>query len=169
MGKGEIIDAHTVKVACELAGSAEDAWHHLTSAEGLAKWLAVSRAGIAEGGAVELLFDVKEVPERKNAGAVIDGSVSEFVPFRRLAYSWKDPSVDSKVAFDLAPAGGQVGLTVTHRDLPTRFVARCGAGWHTHLGILEDHLGGRAPRPFLETFEAVLPAYEAELASVLSR
>ncbi|MCR9122563.1 MAG: SRPBCC family protein [Phyllobacteriaceae bacterium] len=166
MSNGKVIDTHTVQVVCELAATVDETWHHLTAPEALAKWLAVSKTGIRDGGEVELLFDVEEVPEREKAGAVIDGTVSEFVPPRRLAYSWTDPSVDSRVVFDLEPSGEGTRLTVTHSALPVDFVARCGAGWHTHLAILSDHLAGRSPRPFLETFEAALPDFEAELASV---
>jgi len=165
MNDSKVIDAHTVQVTFELAGPPEEVWHHLTEPEGLAKWLAVCNAGIRAGGRVELLFDVDEVPEREKAGGVIDGVVSEFVPFSRLAFSWTDPSVNSRVTFDLEPADGQTKLTVTHGALPTAFVAKCGAGWQTHLGVLDDHLKGVPARPFNETFKAALPAYEAKLAA----
>jgi hypothetical protein len=31
-------------------------------------------------------------------------------------------------------------------------MASVAGGWHTHLGILADRLGGREPRPFWSTY-----------------
>lgn len=166
---GKVVDAHTVRFECRLPASAETVWNHLTRREDLATWLAVAPHDIGADGEVELWFDVAEVPERETAGAVIRGHVTEYSPPSRLAYGWTDPSVDSHVTFELVPEGDATRVVVTHGGLPTDFVSKCGAGWHTHFGVLQARLEQAEPEPFLTTFERVLPQYEAELDRVTAR
>jgi hypothetical protein len=57
-----------------------------------------------------------------------------------------------------------VVLVLTHRRLSGRAgMVSVGSGWHTHLDILLDHLGGREPRPFWSTHARLEAAYEKRL------
>jgi hypothetical protein len=38
-------------------------------------------------------------------------------------------------------------------------------GWHTHLGILVDHLNGRTPQPFWTTHARLEAEYERRIAA----
>ncbi len=114
------------------------------------------------GGAVELRFDVDEVPARRKAGAVNRGIVTRYDLPHALAYTWcdaADATVNSQVTFELEPVGAQVRLVLTHRRLPVCANASFGAGWHTHLAVLQARLLGEAPPPFLALFHEVMPVY----------
>jgi uncharacterized protein YndB with AHSA1/START domain len=173
---GTIIDAHTVRFERRLPGPIERVWDHLTKPEYLATWLAAGEMDLRVGGRVELCFDVGEVPQRARAGAIIRGVVSRAEPPRLLACSWIDastdlpaaegPVADSAVSFELEARGEQVLLVLTHRRLPTAFLANCGAGWHTHLGILLARLRGEQPEPFLSVYRQLLPAYVEQVATL---
>lgn len=161
-----------------LLGPIEQVWEHLTQPDLLASWLAEGRIELGVGGQVELTFNVEEVPERKQAGAMVRGLVSRFEPPRLLEYSWIDASAerplaenpvpDSIVSFALEPSGANTSLTVMHRRLPTPRVAGCAAGWHAHLGNLQARLSGQPLRRFLPTWRKLLPTYEYRLANVLA-
>ncbi len=69
-----------------------------------------------------------------------------------------------EVTFELTPKGAEVVLTLTHRKLPDRGKATMVAGgWHTHLGVLVDHLTGETPRPFWSSFLRIYKEYEARI------
>ncbi len=56
-------------------------------------------------------------------------------------------------------------LVLTHRRLtPTEMLGVAG-GWHTHLGILVDHLNGRTPQPFWSTYAPLEAEYEQRLTA----
>ena len=64
----------------------------------------------------------------------------------------KESGDDSEVAIELIPCGENVLLVLTHRRLGDRgTMVSVASGWHTHLGILIDHLDGRVPPPFWST------------------
>ena len=53
---------------------------------------------------------------------------------------------------------------LTHHRLGDRAaMVSVSSGWHIHLGLLEDLLEGRAPRPFWSTFARLEAEYERRL------
>jgi uncharacterized protein YndB with AHSA1/START domain len=170
---GQITDGHTVRFERILPCSLEMAWSYLTQPGRLVTWLAEGTIELRVGGRVDLSFDVEEVPERKQNGAFIQGVVSLCVPQRVLAYTWTSPDVDldsdvpiSAVSFELEPQNGHVKLTLTHRHLANDEVARCAAGWHTHLDVLAARLQNHQPDSFLRTWKRLLPIYEDQVTAV---
>ncbi|MCX6047912.1 MAG: SRPBCC family protein [Chloroflexi bacterium] len=159
---GTILDFHTVRFERLLPGPIERVWAYLTERNQLRTWLADSTIDLRVGGAVELRFDLDEVPERRKAGGVNRGFVTRYEPPHAFAYTWRDAAhatVESEVTFELETVGSQVRLVLTHRRLPARANASFGAGWHTHLAVLQARLLRETPPSFLVLFNAVMPAY----------
>lgn len=167
---GTLLDAHTVRFERLLPGPIERVWAYLIEPEQLRTWLADSTIDLRVDGAVELRFDVDEVPERRKAGAINRGRVTRYDPPYALAYTWcdaADVTVDSHVTFELETVGAKVRLVLTHRRLPARMNASFGSGWHTHLAILQARLQDETPPPFLALYNHVMPSY-AQAAHNLS-
>ncbi len=173
---GVATEAGTVRLERLLPGPIERAWAYLTEPEKRGKWLATGPMELRIGGRVELKFrhadlspHKEPVPEKyrkyEECGSV-NGRVTRCDPPRLLAYTWGGgPGEDSEVTFELSPrADGGVLLVVTHRRLPDRAtMASVAAGWHTHLGILIDHLSGRVPRGFWSAHAELEAEYESRL------
>jgi uncharacterized protein YndB with AHSA1/START domain len=77
----------------------------------------------------------------------IEGKVLEFDPPRRLAYSWDSCNPErrerpSRVAFDLAPHGKVVKLTVTHDDFDegSKTFTDISGGWPMVIASLKSLL-----------------------------
>lgn len=68
------------------------------------------------------------------------------------------------MTFALEPAGDRVRLTLTHLQLRANEMTSVASGWHTHLGLLDDVLSHRPPRPFWRTHTQLEAEYEARLA-----
>jgi uncharacterized protein YndB with AHSA1/START domain len=129
--------------------------------------------GAAVGGRVELTFrnshpsaQGEAPPERyaSSEGSSIAGRITRCDPPRILSYSWGGESADSEITFELTARDGDVLLVLTHRRLGDRAaMVSVAGGWHTHLGILADQLGGHAPRPFWSTHAELDAEYEKRL------
>jgi uncharacterized protein YndB with AHSA1/START domain len=126
------------------------------------------------GGRVELNFRNAELsphketpPDRyKNRGqGSLRGRITRCDPPRLLSYTWnEDAESPSEVTFELTPQGADVLLVLTHRRLGDRTaMLSVAGGWHTHLGILIDHMNGREPRPFWSTYARLEAEYERRL------
>jgi uncharacterized protein YndB with AHSA1/START domain len=141
-----------------LPGPVERIWAYLTDGEKRGKWLAAGDTEQRAGGKVVLRFrhadlsPEQDPPAKYGAykdGHTMVGTVTRCEPMRLLSYTWGDASEDTEVTFELEPRGSEVLLVVTQRRLRSRAgMANVAAGWHTHLGILIDHLAGREPRGF---------------------
>jgi uncharacterized protein YndB with AHSA1/START domain len=170
---GDYLDAHTLRFERLLPGPVERTWDYLANPERLSTWLAVADIDPRAGGRVELRFNTEELPERHDGGAVIGGFITRCDAPRCLSYTWVDKSPGtatdngadaSHVSFELEPRADQVLLILTHDRLPTAWLAKCGAGWHSHLDVLAARLRWQTPDNFADTFRRVLPLYEQRLA-----
>lgn len=165
-----------------LPGPIERVWDYLTESEKRAKWLAAGEMELHVGGRVALHFRHAElsprretVPERYAAyaeGSRTEGRVTACDPPRLLSYTWAEAGgEDSEVTFELTPEGEDVLLVLTHRRLGDRSeMLSVASGWHTHLDVLADHLGGRTPPPYWTAhaehearYERIVPAEPASL------
>jgi uncharacterized protein YndB with AHSA1/START domain len=173
---GVVTAARTVRFERVLPGPIERVWAYLTESEKRGRWLASGPMELRVGGRVELHFRnadlsayVEQPPEkyRKYAvgGPTIYGQITRCEPPRLLSYTWDEGSkVASEVTFELTPQGEEVRLVLTHRRLGDRaMMLSVAGGWHTHLGILLDHLNGREPRPFWSTHARLEAEYEKRL------
>lgn len=160
---GTLLDANTVRFERLLPGPIERVWAYLTQPQFLRTWLAASTMDLRVGGAVELRFDTDEVPERAQAGAIDQGIITRYEPPHALAYTWqkaKAGAVESHVTLELEAVEHNVRLVLTHRRLPSGANISFGAGWHTHLAVLQARLQGVEPPPFLPLFDTLLPIYQ---------
>lgn len=163
-----------------LPGPIERVWSYLTDPEKRATWLASGPMELRVGGTVELRFRHADLSNEKlapprfkkyDAGITQRGIVTRCDPPRVLSFTWgddeADPRAGSEVTFKLSPAreNDKVLLVVTHRRMPERNRrVMASGGWHAHLGVLDDQLSGREPRPFWTTFERLEREYEHRLA-----
>lgn len=178
---GHMIASDTIRFERLLPGPIERVWAHLVEPDKRRLWLASGPMTLAAGGEVALHFrnaelsrDDDRAPEpyqaQENCGDV-HGRILRCEPPHRLAFTWgDDPSrpedVPSEVDIELSAAEGErVRLVLTHRRLPARQLTSVAGGWHTHLGILEDHLSGQEPRPFWRTHTRLEAEYVERLTN----
>jgi uncharacterized protein YndB with AHSA1/START domain len=170
---GVVTRARTVRFNRVLPGPIERVWAYLTESDKRATWLAAGPMELRVGGPVELTFRNADLtphaetpPDKYKArGGVLRGRITRCEPPRLLSYTWGEASGGkSEVTFELSPQGEDVLLALTHRRLPDRTtMVNVGSGWHTHLGILVDHLSGREPQPFWSTYTRLEAEYEQRL------
>lgn len=173
---GTLIASDTIRFERLLPGPIERVWAYLTDSDKRGTWLARGAVEPRIGGQVELHFlhsELSPLPDRIPAryeslekGAGFTGRVTRWEPPRLLSHSWAESSgPDSEVTFELTPQGENVLLVLTHRRLARSEMVSVAGGWHTHLGILVDHMNGRVPQPFFITHERLEGEYETRLAS----
>lgn len=122
-----------------IAATAEVVWAHLTTAEGLVRW--VGPDAVAEpvtGG--ELRWSHPD-------GSAVVGRFLELVPHRRVvfSYGWEDgrmgvPPESTTVEIDLEERDGVTTLRLVHRRLPADVVDEHERGWAYFLGVLRGSL-----------------------------
>ena len=175
---GSLIANDTIRFERLLPGPIERVWAYLVESDKRGLWLASGSTSARVGGAIELNFRNAELsngddraPEKycayENSGRVV-GTITQYDPPKVLAYTWSDADDESKedsseVRFELTPHGDRVSLVLTHRRLCADAMTSVAGGWHTHLGILEDRLHAREPRPFWRTHTQLEAEYERRL------
>jgi uncharacterized protein YndB with AHSA1/START domain len=169
---GTILESGAIRFERRLPGPIERVWDYLTDADKRGKWLARGAVQPRVGGEVELHFrhadlspHKEEIPEKYRKyenGASFTAEVTRCEPPSLLSHTWAD---GSEVTFELTPQGGDVLLVLTHRRLTPTGMLSVAGGWHTHLGILVDHLNGRTPPPFWSTYAPLEAEYEQRLAA----
>jgi uncharacterized protein YndB with AHSA1/START domain len=159
---GKSIAKDTVRIERLLPGPIERVWDYVTQSDKRAKWLAAGTMELRVGGAVNLQFmhadltpHQETIPDRykdMDSGHQFAGTVTQCDPPRLLSFTWNNET--SEVKFELTPQDSRVLLVITHTRLRDRDEMACvAAGWHTHLGILEDNLQDKTPRPFWSVVE----------------
>jgi uncharacterized protein YndB with AHSA1/START domain len=117
-------------------------WAHLTTAEGLVRWVGPDAAAEPVPGGV--------LRWTHPNGATVVGRFVELVPHRRVVftYGWEDgrmgvPPESTTVEIDLVEQDG--ATTVVHHGLPPDAVQEHEQRWAYFLGVLRDTLSaGRA-------------------------
>ena len=173
---GERIDNTTVRFERLLPGPIERVWEYLTEGDKRAKWLCGGGTELRVGGRVDMQFhnaslstrpDIeppekyRDLPERPT----FSGTVTRCEPPRLLAHTWDFENDPSEVCYELEEVGDRVRLVLTHRKLASfEELISASGGWHTHLDILEDVLGGREPKAFWKTHTPLEAEYERRFA-----
>jgi uncharacterized protein YndB with AHSA1/START domain len=172
---GVVTEAGTIRFQRVLPGPIERVWAYLTESEKRGTWLASGQMEPRVGGRVELIFrhadlspQTERTPDRYKqyeGGHTNHGRITRYEPPHLLSFTWSEESGDeSEVTFELTPRNGDVILVLTHRRLGDRVtMVSVASGWHTHLGILVDHLSGREPHPFWSTYAQIEAEYEKRL------
>jgi uncharacterized protein YndB with AHSA1/START domain len=122
-----------------IAAPVEVVWAHLTTAEGLARWVGPEAAADpTPGGMLRWVHP---------NGATVVGRFVELVPHRRVVftYGWKDGRLgvapgSTTVEVDLVEEGGATTVRLVHHGLPPGTAADHERGWGYFLGILRDTL-----------------------------
>ena len=122
-----------------IAAPAQVVWAHLTTADGLVRWVGPEAiADAVPGGMLRWSHP---------NGATVVGRFLELVPHRRLvfSYGWEDgrmgvPPASTRVEIDLVEHGGVTTLRLTHHGLPPEAVDAHEQGWAYFLGALRDTL-----------------------------
>lgn len=169
---GERIDESTVRFERLLPGPIERVWEYLTDGDKRARWLCGGETELRIGGRVEMHFrnaslstqpDIEPPEKYRNLPETISfaGTVTRCEPPTLLAHSWDFEGQSSEVCYELERDGDQVRLVLTHRKLGSHDeVVSVSGGWHTHLDILGDILGGREARAFWKTNAPLEAEYE---------
>ena len=131
--------SHQVRIAAPI----EVVWAHLTTAEGLVRWVGpAATADPAPGGALRWTH-----PD----GSTVVGRFVEVDPPRRVVftYGWEDgrmgvPPGSTTVEIDLVEEDGATTVRLVHHGLPPETVADHQRGWAYFLGVLGDTLAARS-------------------------
>jgi uncharacterized protein YndB with AHSA1/START domain len=131
-----------VSYEVKLAAPIEVVWAHLTTAEGLIRWVGpAATADPTPGGALRWVHP---------NGATVVGRFVELVPHRRVVftYGWEDGRLgvapgSTTVEIDLVEEDGATVLRLVHHGLPPETAADHERGWAYFLGILRETLSAR--------------------------
>jgi uncharacterized protein YndB with AHSA1/START domain len=124
-----------------IAAPVEVVWDHLTTAEGLVRWVGPeATADPVPGGSLRWSHP---------NGATVVGRFVELVPHRRVVftYGWEDGQMgvapgSTTVEIDLVDHDGATTLRLVHRGLPPGTEQAHQQGWAYFLAILGDTLSG---------------------------
>jgi uncharacterized protein YndB with AHSA1/START domain len=122
-----------------IAAPVEVVWAHLTTAEGLVRWVGPeATADPTPGGTLRWVHP---------NGATVVGRFLELVPHRRVVftYGWEDsrlgvPPESTTVEIALIEEAGATTLRLVHHGLPPATAPDHERGWAYFLGILRDTL-----------------------------
>jgi uncharacterized protein YndB with AHSA1/START domain len=122
-----------------LNAPANEVFRHLTTVDGLLRWMAVdAMIEPVPGGRLQWTHE---------NGATMIGRFIEIDPPRRLviAYGWKDnlmgvPPESTTVEIELEERGGQTILNLVHRSLPPEVVDDHQHGWEYFTAHLQAAL-----------------------------
>jgi uncharacterized protein YndB with AHSA1/START domain len=170
---GTVLSSTEVRFQRLLPGPIETVWAYLTDSKKRGEWFASGPMEPRVGGKVTLHFKHSDLSPHKAAppekfremdakGHEGSGTITEYDPPRRLAFTWA-PS--SEVVFELTPQGDKVLLTLTHRKLANRHeMVGVSGGWHAHLAVLVDKTHGRVPPAFWDLWRSIDGQYDKRIA-----
>jgi uncharacterized protein YndB with AHSA1/START domain len=173
---GELTGPGEFRLVRLLPANIDRAWQYLVDSEKRGKWLASGPLEPRVGGRVELRFDhstltphLETIPEKYREMCaremLMRGTVTRCDAPRLLSYTWGEADGGaSEVTFELSPRESKTLLVITHRKLDPKALTSVSAGWHTHVGILIDHLAGNTPQPFWSVHTRVEGEYEQRYA-----
>ncbi|WP_454049064.1 SRPBCC family protein [Cellulomonas sp. Marseille-Q8402] len=146
---------------------ARDLWAAVTTPERLARWLGPVYGELAAGGRYELRMGDDEPGSDQNA----TGVVRSCDPPHAFTVEWCFPGEQpSEVRVQVEGAGdGGADLVLVHTRLEIAQAVGYGAGWHTSLDQLDDHVAARAVRAWDARFGELLPAYRDAAARSTGR
>jgi uncharacterized protein YndB with AHSA1/START domain len=150
-------DDRSVRYVRTLDAAPEEVWAALTDPERLARWMLTDSMVMEPrvGGEVHYAWSHDHS----------DGIVAVWDPPHTLEYTWNEDNGASVVRFELAARHGGTELTLFHRFISPRFASEIGAGWHTHLDLLDATLRG-GTFEFGPRYDTLKPLYEEQFDSL---
>ncbi len=163
---GVLSPDRTLRIQRRLPGPIERVWSYLTDSDLRRQWLASGTMPLQAGASFELVWRNDELSnsaaERPDGFAAESRATCQFIevdPPRRMRYIW--PGV-GEVSMELEADGGDVLLTLTHRQLVgERLILNVSAGWHAHLALLVARLENTEAPSLWATWKKVRSEYEA--------
>lgn len=146
----------TIRLERLLDAPVETVWEWLVDSEKRGRWFAAGKMEPRVGGDLELIFDhdnlsaddVPYPPEyAKYKGVKAQEKIVRFDPPHLLAFTFGNEG-KGVAEFALSPEGERTRLILTQTGLTQAERAGTGAGWHSHLAVLEAKLAGREVRDF---------------------
>jgi len=134
----------------------ETVWEWLVDSEKRGRWFAAGEMEQRVGGDLELIFDhdnlsADDVPYppdyAKYKGLKAQEKIVRFDPPHLLAFTFEGEN-KGIAEFALFPEGERTRLVLTHTGVTQPSRAGTGAGWYSHLAVLEARLAGREVRDF---------------------
>ena len=168
---GSVSGPGTFRIERMLPGPIERVWAYLTDPEKRRKWFASGPMELRIDGRIVLNFRFANLSSEKTPPGMdeqceVYGRITQCDPPRLLSYTWGNEQNASEVTFELKQQGKNILLVVTHRRLgDLGKMLSVASGWHTHLGILTDHLSGLDLRPFWATKARMQQEYGKRLAT----
>lgn len=152
----ERISPDAIRLERLLDASPETVWSYLTDAELRQQWF-MGGTDARPDSEFELLVDHDklshdEVPYPESfkcvKGRIFHEKVLRFDPPRLLETTFQGGKAGN-VTYELFPEGRKTRLVLTHSNItsPTGF-ADFGAGWTSHLAVLQEKLAGRTVKNF---------------------
>lgn len=152
----ERIGPEAIRLERMLDAPAELVWRYLTEAELRRHWF-MGGSDAKPDGDFELIIDHDNLsqddvpcPESyaNSKGLVFNEKVLRFDPPRLLETTFQGGK-NGHVSFELFPEREKTRLVITHRNIlsPTGF-NDFGAGWNSHMTVLQERLAGRSVRNF---------------------
>ena len=183
---GKLLENGTIIFERRLPGPIERIWAYIIDGDMRARWLAGGDMPTTAGATGVLEFHhstlTDDQPPAKYAGfdrpMTMDYEVVASRPPHHISFTWPEVGPHnphnrlSIVAIDLAEAGDQVVLRLTHSQVghDTDNLVGLLGGWQTHLGLLADAAAGGEKRPFWATHvqneKLYREHYAAELAGM---
>lgn len=165
----QLIAPTTLEIVRLLPGPIERVWDHLTQSNLKARWFCAGDVEPRQGGSVVMDFDHARLsrtpgpPQHETWAKIrLEGQVTCYDPPHRLSFTWPDANGgNTEVRISLETIGDQVRLHLIH-DRLTSLGDRTGAaaGWHAHLEVLRDILGGQTAPDFWPLHTALEVEYE---------
>lgn len=154
----ERIGPHAIRLERTLDAPVETVWRYLTEAELRRQWF-MGGTDAKAGSEFELLNDHDNLSDQPVPYP------ADYAPYKRRTWSEKvlrfEPprllettfqgGQNGTVTYELSPDGERTRLVLTHSGItsPSGF-QDFGAGWNSHLSVLEERLVGRGVRNFWE-------------------
>jgi uncharacterized protein YndB with AHSA1/START domain len=155
-----------VRLKAAYRSSTDAVWSAITDPEQLALWYGKVEGDLREGGDFSAFIYGSEWDGR--------GHVNTCVPLRELSIteSEEDGPVVTVIA-RLAPSGETTTFDAEVGGLPLEYLWAFGAGWHTQLERLGEHLAGSGPKDlstsWLERCDALEPSYREKTVLPIER
>lgn len=172
--RGRMIGEGRIEFVRVFRAPRETLWAHLVEDEGRRRWLCGGEVEPRVGGRIVFDFDHRRLatsppPEAHAAQGVVrfEGTVLAYDRLERLAFSWPEADGESTttVTITLRDVAGGTELTLVHENLHTaEYRLGAAAGWHTHLDLLADVVGGVPVRDFWIRHTEMEELYRRELA-----
>jgi uncharacterized protein YndB with AHSA1/START domain len=166
---GEVLEDGSMKFVRLMPAPIERVWSWLVDGEKRARWLGGGSDISHAGQTVRFEFQHQNLtphdeayPEKYKAmeqGVAYDVDIKTCDAPTRLVMVWRDGQ-DSEIDIRLSEEGGETRLELVQRGgvSAEQFLGALG-GWHAHLDIMVDKLGGETPKPFWKTHEALVEEY----------